>query len=194
MINQSYLLSGWRTSQLLLLIRLCLTSINSFTLAESSTPTPRSLTDPYQILSYAADRRLDSFHSDRKELDFKLAFERALLFASHNPEWQPAVRQAVNTLKTKAARASYAAQRQAEQARALAELPRTITQALAKGDGVAVSQAVKRLHQTPGGDELLLVLTQQRPGLDYDYLRTQLKDDLLSQELIDYLNRELFGY
>ena len=148
-----------------------------------ATPTPNALTDPYDILSYTANQNVGVFNHNSKELDLKLAFERALVFATQEPEWLPAVRLAVDTLKTSASRAAYAA-----------SLPAKIQTALRLGDSAALLATIRRLHQTPGGDAILLALTQKSPGLDYDYIRSQLDDDAASQQVINYLNQTLFGY
>ncbi|HLB40696.1 MAG TPA: hypothetical protein VJJ83_02805, partial [Candidatus Babeliales bacterium] len=72
--------------------------------------------------------------------------------------------------------------------------PAKIQTALRLGDSAALLATIRRLHQTPGGDAILLALTQKSPGLDYDYIRARLGDDAASQQVINYLNQTLFGY
>ncbi|HLB94217.1 MAG TPA: hypothetical protein VJJ81_03130 [Candidatus Babeliales bacterium] len=150
---------------------------------------PSSDLNLYQVLGCAAYNKLNEFNSNSKPEILKIAFEQASNFAISNPNWGSTIRKTIQTLSHPGKRNLY---NQDLQAATISELSENIINDLDNSNADQLIQDLVALNKLPGGNNIIMNLTEDPKGLDYDHLRAKLLMD--ADRVIEHINKNIFGY
>jgi hypothetical protein len=150
---------------------------------------PASDLNLYQVLGCATDNNLKQFSSQTKAEILKIAFNRASEFAVTNPSWGSMVRKAIQTLSHPGRRNVYD---QDLIVTTISQLSEKISNDLDNSNTDQLIQDLIALSKLPNGNNIIMNLTEDPKGLDYDHLRSKLLTD--ADRVIEHINKNIFGY